>query len=114
MLKLTHFLLAGAFTAVVASYALLHPASDRLHLGAKKFYSFIPPEPPDSLMQGDHYEYNLLSIDSNGHQALLSFTAQAPIHPGSYLRLYTNQHNEVTDWDEIRSEALPAAIRPKI
>lgn len=96
---------------IFATYILFNSSAFLLHVGKEHFYSYISQEAQSITNNAKyHYIYHLVSMNSTGHQKLLTVKTEQALHPRSYIQLYVDKEGEVTDWNEIRSESLPRSI----
>lgn len=100
-----------AVILIFATYILFNSSVFLLHVGKEHFYSYISQEAQSITSNAKYrYIYHLLSMNSHGHQQVLTVKTEQALHPRSYIQLYVDKKGEVTDWNEIRSESLPRSI----
>ena len=63
------------------------------------------------------YRYQLTGYDENGKERALDFNANRdrPLRKSAYLRVsYNTKKQEVTQWEEVQKEAIPAKALAKL
>jgi len=60
------------------------------------------------------YWYELPAFKENGEEMTLKFSAQKNLRLDAYLKLYVKKENEVTSYDEIQFEDMPAKVQAQI
>lgn len=56
------------------------------------------------------YWYEQPAYTEDGEEIEVEFSAQKELRQGAYLKLYMNKNNEVSSYDEVSEEELPAAV----
>ncbi|WP_152658112.1 YxeA family protein [Oceanobacillus sp. CFH 90083] len=56
------------------------------------------------------YWYEQPAYTEDGEEIEVTFSAQKELRQGAYLMLYVNKDNEVSSYDEVAEEELPAAV----
>ncbi|WP_080872095.1 YxeA family protein [Oceanobacillus timonensis] len=56
------------------------------------------------------YWYEQPAYTEDGEEIEVTFSAQKDLRQGAYLMLYVNDDNEVSSYDEVSEEELPAAV----
>lgn len=105
-------LLAVLGMIAFAAYIIVNPGFNQssMHLGKERFYTYVDNVAHKFHNKSHEYEYTVLAVNASGTQKMLTLTVDHELHPRSYLRLYINSDSEVTDWEEIRREALPSKL----
>lgn len=57
------------------------------------------------------YWYEQPAYTEAGEEIQVKFSAQKELRQGAYLMLYVNKDNEVSSYDEVKEEELPAAVK---
>ncbi|MEK4298574.1 YxeA family protein [Oceanobacillus sp. FSL W8-0428] len=57
------------------------------------------------------YWYEQPAYTENGEEIQVRFSAQKELRQGAYLMLYVNKDDEVSSYDEVKEEELPAAVK---
>lgn len=57
------------------------------------------------------YGYEQPAYTENGEEIQVKFSAQKELRQGAFLMLYVNKDNEVSSYDEVTEEELPAAVK---
>ncbi|WP_274308794.1 YxeA family protein [Solibacillus daqui] len=57
------------------------------------------------------YSYEQVAYDEDGKEVLVKFSASKNLRHEAYLMLYTKDGNEVTSYDEVQYDVLPAKVK---
>lgn len=60
------------------------------------------------------YVYTTRALTKDGDTQAVTFTAAKELRNGAYLKLYVKDDDEVTSYDEVAVEDIPAAAREQL
>ncbi|MFE4354524.1 YxeA family protein [Peribacillus butanolivorans] len=89
-------------------------------LGADQYYVQIKEEGMRVEGKADNgeeyisYEYKLSTVDKDGKEKELTFTAHKQLRLDAYLCLYVKDEKGVTSWQEVKMEELPEKVKEKL
>lgn len=60
------------------------------------------------------YEYTLPAINEDGKEQNLTFTSNHQLREKAYINLFVKREKEVTSYQEVKKEEIPAKAREKL
>lgn len=60
------------------------------------------------------YWYELPAINEKGEEMTLRFSAQKNLRHDAYLKLYVKKENEVSSYDEVQFNDMPAKVQKQL
>lgn len=114
------FILLGALVAFMIAALVVLATVDFNRIGKDNAYVQITMDGEvETFKTGDGaiyetYWYELPAYTAEGEQLTLKFSAQKNLRHDAYLMLYLKNDDEVSSYDEVQFEDLPAAVQEKL
>ncbi|HZW67529.1 MAG TPA: YxeA family protein [Pseudogracilibacillus sp.] len=62
----------------------------------------------------ERYAYETVSYDENGEELLVEYDAHKELRKEAFLKLYLDRNDQVTSYDEVTWDELPAAVQEQL
>lgn len=114
------FIALGAFVALMLAALVVLATVDFNRVAKDNVYVHITTDgelETFTASDGAVYEtywYELPAYTEAGEELTVEFSAQKNLRHDAYLMLYMKDGNEVTSYDEVQVDELPAVVREKL
>ncbi|MER2190819.1 MAG: YxeA family protein [Solibacillus sp.] len=114
------FITLGALVAILIAALVVFATVDFNRMGKDHVYVQITTDGEVETYTDNNgavyktYWYELPAYTADGEEQTVKFSAQKGLRQDAYLMLYMKNGNEVTSYDEVQFEELPAKVQEKL